>query len=564
MRFRRSRGLVAIGVLAVVASACSSRLPVDEPDPDGTLTTLSSFEPGTIDPQKASDAREVGHVMMVFEPLLRLDPKTLRPLPAAAKFLPEVSADGLTYRLTLREDGRYSDGTPVRATDFAHGFTRLCDPAIKGYYASIGYIIAGCAGWSGLDPAKDAPEQQRAARQKLLTEGIRVLGERELSFTLVEPAAYFPSILATWVGLPVRESDVTRGGQAWTEPATYIGNGPFVLSAWQHQERMAFTPNRYHRSPPRIKTWTKVLGGQEAVALNAYRHDELDELVISGASGAPVLPEIEADGTLRKEIIRQADLCTYTLGFNTRRPPFDDPAVRLAFAKGIDRGAYVREVLGGLGVAAMTWIPPGQPGHDPADSVQRFDPAEARRLLASSRYADSPALRTIVIPIGANLTNRARLDWLRGQWLQHLGVAVTIQKIDDPSVLTQLYRRVETIPQTYFAGWCADYADQQNWLSLLFESNSSAGLRRNTGFQSAEFDRLVRAADREADRARRDALYQQAQRLLSAEAAVAYLNNGLQVILRKPWVKGVVDSPWDWELGLTQRWEGVFIAKKRG
>src|SRR5437588_4974263 len=106
-------------------------------------------------------------MLMVYEPLLTFDPKTLRPVPAAARALPEVSDDGLTLTFTLRDGLTYSDGAPLRAADFVNGWTRLCDPDVAGDYAFTGYVIAGCERWNNLDPKHASLDELNAARNAL-------------------------------------------------------------------------------------------------------------------------------------------------------------------------------------------------------------------------------------------------------------------------------------------------------------------------------------------------------------------------------------------------------------
>src|SRR5919204_6709629 len=94
-------------IAGLLAAACSggpgNQAQGDQNDPDGEITKNTSSEPDTIDPQKESFVNEVGQTMMVYEALLTFDPKTLKPIPAAAKELPKVSSDGLTYTFTLRD-----------------------------------------------------------------------------------------------------------------------------------------------------------------------------------------------------------------------------------------------------------------------------------------------------------------------------------------------------------------------------------------------------------------------------------------------------------------------------
>src|SRR5205814_9223549 len=156
---RTSVGRVAFALAAcLLVAACEPQLPplpVPDPvDPNGEITTTIGAEPDTIDPQKESFPSEIAQTMMVYEPLLTFDPKTLQPVPAAAEALPLVSGDGLTVTFTLRDGLRYSDGGSLTATDFAYGWTRLCDPNVYGEYAFVGYVIAGCERWNTMDPKR--------------------------------------------------------------------------------------------------------------------------------------------------------------------------------------------------------------------------------------------------------------------------------------------------------------------------------------------------------------------------------------------------------------------------
>ena len=274
--FQRRTGpwsiLALLVVLSLLVTACqggqqgnTTASATGAIDPNGELTTNTGGEPDTIDPQKESFVAEVGQTMMVFEALMNLDPKTLRPVPAAAIKDPEVSADGLTYKYTLRDGLKYSDGSAVTPKDFAFGFTRLCDPVTAGEYAFTGYVIVGCEDWNGMDPKKATPAEMSAAKAKL---GIKT-DDKSITFTLTESAPYFNSIAALWVGVPSRESDVTKGGDKWTEPATFIGNGPFKLTEWKHNEKLVYERNDNYRTPAKLKKWTRVMINEGAVAFAA-------------------------------------------------------------------------------------------------------------------------------------------------------------------------------------------------------------------------------------------------------------------------------------------------------
>ena len=506
-------------------------------DTNGELNTNTGGEPDTIDPQKESFVNEVAQTMMVFEALMAFDPKTLKPIPGAAKDQPKVSSDGLTYTYTLRDGLKYSDGSAVTAKDFAYGFSRLCDPVVAGEYAFTGYVIVGCEDYNNLDPKKATPAELAAAKAKL---GISASGQ-DITFKLTEQAPYFNAIAALWVGVPSRESDVTKGGDKWTEPATFIGNGPFKLTEWKHNEKMVYERNDNYRKPAKLKKWTKVMINEGAVAFAAYRNNELDAVGVA----AEDLRTVDSDADLKAQVRDVPGSCTFYYGFNTAKAPFTDPKVRLAFAKAFDRAAFISDVQK-IGVAAESFMPPGLPGYDKDDHNQKFDAAAAKQLLASSSFAGKPELNGIKFTYSSSARAKTRIEWAQQQWKTNLGIDVTPDPVDR-TTYTQLVKKAETTPALFSLGWCADYPDQQDWLTTVFVSNSTV---TRTGWKNTQYDTLVRQADKEPDTKKRDDLYLQAQKILTQDAPVAFLYYSATKYLLKPYVKGVTDTALDFEIGI--------------
>jgi len=546
-------------IAGLLASACTGTPGTTSPssagdatDPNGELITNTGQEPDTIDPQKESFTNEVGQTMMVFEALMSFDPKTLKPIPGAAKENPKLSSDGLTYTYTLRDGLKYSDGTAVTAKDFAYGFTRTCDPAVAGEYAFTAYIITGCEAWNTMDTKKATAAELSAAKAKL---GIKVNGDKEISFTLTEKAPYFNSIAALWLGVPTRESDVTKGGDKWTEPTTFIGNGPFKLTEWKHNEKMVYERNPNYRTPAKLAKWTKVMINEAAVAFAAYQNNEIDAVGV----GAEQLRAIDANADLKAQTISVGGSCTIYVGFNNARAPFDDGKVRLAFAKSFDRASYITDVAK-IGKAATEggFIPPGMPGYDKDDTVQKFDPAAAKTLLSQSKYAGTDTMKNLKFTYAASASNKTRIEWLQQQWQTNLGVTIAPDPVD-ATTYTSLVKKPETTPLMFRLGWCADYPDQQDWLTTVFHSSSTS---THVGYKSAAFDTGVRKADADPNPESRDKTYQEASRLLSSDAAAAWWYYSASKYLRKPWVKGVTDTVMDFEYGIFDL-VSIAVTKKK-
>ncbi|TMC45634.1 MAG: peptide ABC transporter substrate-binding protein [Chloroflexi bacterium] len=542
-------------LLALVIGACTqqgggttSGTSSDQADPNGELTTNMSAEPDTIDPQVESFVSEIGVTMRVFEPLMTADVKTGKVIPAAAKDQPKISSDGKTYTYTLRDGLTYSDGKAVTANDFKYGWQRLCDPATAGDYAFTGYIVVGCEAWNTMDPKKDDPAKQAAAKTAFLN-SIKVSGN-DISFTLTDPAPYFNAIASIWVGAPAREDMVTKGGSSWTEPATFIGNGPFILSEWKHNEKMVFTRNPKYRNPAKLAKWTQVMINEGAVAFAAYRNSELDVFGVA----AEDLRTIDSDADLKKQVAEGPQGCSFYMGFNTTKAPFTDKNVRIAFAKSFDRVAYINDVQK-IGKPSTSFISEGLPGFDGGDTFQKYDVTAAKAALAQASPEAQAALTNVKLSYNATARNKTRLEWFQGQWKTNLGVNVQLDPVDS-TTYSQLLKKADTTPQSYYIGWCPDYYDQQDWLTTVFDSKSTIS---HTGWKNDQFDTLVRGADKEADPKKRDDMYQQASRLLSQDAPVGFVYYGTTKLLVKPYVKNYYITALGFEVA---DFTDVFVTKK--
>jgi oligopeptide transport system substrate-binding protein len=518
-------------------------------DPNGELVLNMVIEPDTIDPQVESFVHEIGVTMRVFEALMTPDVKTGKPIPAAAKDQPKISADGKKYTYTLRDGLKYSDGKAVTANDFKYAWTRLCDPVTAGSYAFTGFILVGCEDWNGMDPKQDDPAKLAAAK-KVLTDNIIVNGN-DITFNLTDAAPYFNAVATTWVGVPTREDMVTKGGEKWTEPPTYIGNGPFILTEWQHNVKMVYTRNPNYRNPAKLAKWTNVMIREGAVAFAAYRNNELDMYSVSGED----LRSIDSDADLKKQVVDGPGYCSWYVGFNNNKAPFDDKNVRVAFAKSFDREAYVSEIEKGIGTASTSFIVPGNPGADTGDTFQKYDPAAAKAALALASPAAQAALQGMKITYGASARVKTRMEWFQNQWQTNLGVNVALDPVD-ATTLTALTKKPETVPLMYLTGWCPDYYDQQDWLSTVFGSKASSS---RIGYKSKAFDDLTYGADKELDPKKRDDLYQQASRQLSQDAPIAWVYYDKIKLLQKPYVKDYSITPLGFEL---DHFLNVYVTKK--
>lgn len=498
-------------------------------------------EPGTADPQVMSFSNEITFGLLNYQPLMSFN-KDLEPVPGAAESV-EVSEDGTVYTFKLRPDSKYSDGSPLTAADFEYSWKRLADPALAGNYQFIGCdLIAGYTEYS-VTTCADAEGNTKtitdletldldALREGM---GVKAIDENTLEITLVAATPYFPSIAAMWVGAPVRQADVESADDWWYTPETYIGNGPFVLTSWDHENNAVWEPNPNYNGPLGPVKLTRIdmqMITDGAVAFQAFKNGELDRVGVA----AEDLEATKADSELSALLEGESPRYSYYIAYNTQIPPFDNKTVRQAFSYAFDRESYANDVEGGLAVPAYTFIPPGIPGYLENEKPYDFDPAKAKELLAEAGFPNGEGLPPIKLTYGQTPRGQARTEWFANQIKTNLGVEVTLDPVD-PNAYSSLFSSAETTPQLFRLGWGPDFPDPQNYYSTVFKTGTSSAQR--TGFSSKEFDDLTVQADREPDAAKRLDLYKQASDILLEEAPVTFLFYDQNQILTRPNVKGM-------------------------
>ena len=131
-----------------------------------------------------------------------------------------------------------------------------------------------------------------------------------------------------------------------------------------------------------------------------------------------------------------------------------------------------------------------------------------------------------------------------------LGVDIKLNPVES-TTYTALTKDSATAPQMYILGWCADYPDPQNWLSVYWKTG---GFGERIDYSNPELDAMLTQADKELDSAKRMQLYADAQKLLTDGAPVAFFWNNVNTYMVKPYVKGITTTPMD------SGWAGIYSA----
>jgi len=503
--------------------------------------------PDIIDPQKSSFAVEIAHLLMFYEGLTRLD-EELNTVPAAAESW-EYNADSTELTFKLRDCLSYSDGSLLNAERFRYSLMRNINPETAGEYAAITDEISGAPEWRGGDAAAQATVEENIVTSH--SDGSACTGYDDaectiLTLKLSKPAPYFHTVMSLWVTFPAKEELITEGGETWWNEAKYhVGNGPFILESLEPQVSARMVPNPYYwGGQPSVNLEYSYIT-DTAVSFEAYKNDEFDIIQF----GEEDYGTIMADTVLSQEATIYPGSCTYAVMFHQLKEPFTDKAVREAFAYALDRDAWVTDILKGLGAPTLTWIPPGFPGYQEGETRLGYDPDKAMQTLTDAGY--SVAGGQLIGPDGAPIEivdtfadtprNRTRNEWLVAKWKEVLGVNIELNPVE-PTTYTALTKDVETAPQMFILGWCADYPDPQNWLSVYWKTGAFG---ERIGYSNPDLDALLDRADTEGDPEVRAELYAEAQDMLVAGSPGAFFWNNVNRYLVKPWVKGLAPTPLD-------------------
>lgn len=521
------------------ATPRGSAPPPEERAAQQSLSLFVFFRPPTFDPALQGPATLGGNALrrQYTEALLKPEPATVEAenseVTGAAAESVEVSEDGLAYTFRLREDGRFNDGTPVTADDFVFAWRRLIDPRLA---SPTGRVFAGVVE-GGEEAAALGPEASDATIERALDNlGLRAVDARTFEVTLADPAPYFEWIAALTAGAPLSEEVVREEGDDWaTEPETLITNGPFKV-ADIGQSETTMVPNEHYREAPILKEIVAGYGLEPAPRWARYLNDELD---ISNGPPPAIKEATLADPRFQDEIVRFPELSNQWLQFNTNKPPFDNPKVRLAFAQAIDRGVYVEAGTEPIERPLTTLIPKGMPGYSPElGGAQQFDPQKARATLEGAGV-DPQDLEDLEIVTGPPQEPDAL--FLKEQFETNLGVTTTVTSIGDSAQRESALEQGEYDMRTTFVGHVANYPDPQDFFSVFLSENPE----NPGGYQNPEYDRLVERANTTADEAEREQLYDQAHRILVEDAPVAFLAQLERVFYVKPWVRGLTRTPID-------------------
>ena len=467
-------GLVAI---ALCLASCSGGSSGKE---GGTLHGTYAT-PAELDPTVAYTAEGLTAMYDTYLPLLTYahadGAAGTKVVPALAESLPKITDGGKTYTLTLRKGLKYSDGTLVKASDFAATIERVFKLNSVGapfYEESIvgaeKFARTKSGGISGIET------DDKTGR---------------IVIHLTQPRGTFTNELALiYTALLPGDTpakDLTRD----PPPAT----GPYAIAKVEPGHGWS-----YERNP----VWAKT-NGKLMPDLPAGHVDKIDITVVRNK--ATSVNEIERGQSNWMQSILPADsyskvkdryegtqfrvehpINLYYFWMNTSKPPFDDLKVRQAVNYAVDPAALERIYSGAL-VAAHQILPEGMPGHEPYN-LYPHDMAKAKELLAEANPSD----RDITVWVDSESPNDEAGAYYQDV-LSKLGFDAKLKTIN-ADVYFQLISNSSTPDlDTGWTNWFADYPHPNDWFQPQLSGKSIAPIG-NTNLANINEPKLTAKIER--------------------------------------------------------------------
>ena len=405
----------------------------------------------------------------------------------------EVSEDGLTYTVTLKEGLKWSDGSDLTAADFEYSWKRAVAPETAADYE---YMFSGFDGYGTED-------------------GINVtaLDDTTLQFVLSAPCAYMEDLMAFPCFYPVCQAYVEANSTedapgAWCQEAGFVSNGAYVCTAWNHDVSMTYEKNPYWYDAENVtvEKLEFMLSADDTAIYAAYNAGDID---FADSVPTDEIATLLADENPEFYIVDE--LGTYYVAFNANSSLFDGmtpeqaACTREAFSILIDRD-YICENVGQTGqVAANSYIPLGmadgnggifkedaEDGYFDAYGINdNYDETVeyAIELLEAAGFEfDDNGMLSSETPI--------QLEYLTNQSSGHIAVAESIQQdlavvgiemtiqVEDWNVF--LEERKNGNFDFAREGWIADFNDPINMIEMFTTSsgNNDPQLGRYEGWDA--------------------------------------------------------------------------------
>jgi dipeptide transport system substrate-binding protein len=459
--------------------------------------------------------------LTLYDTLLQFKPGTTELVPGLAE-RHEVSADGLTYTLHLRQGVKFHTTPwfkPTRdfnADDVLWSLNRINDKS----HPAHGVAKNGYPYWAGME-------------MNTLVKAVTKVDANTVRIVLNRPEAALASNLTMTALASIYSAEyaeqLQKAGKLEQINTQPIGTGPFVFKSYQKDAVIRYAANTaYWGGAPKVDLIFAITP-DPAVRIQRVKAGECQVAVITGDRAATF------DGDANVLVQRSQPLTTSYVATNHKHRFVSDKRFREALSIALDRGSIVQSVYGGYAVPAGSFLPPGIWSHDPKIKTTQ-DVERAKQLVKASGY-DGTELTIFATARSGDI--KRGIEMMQADWAR-IGVKVRPELME----LGELYKRTgKGEHDLAFLSWFSDNGDPDNFFTPNLSCAAAEGGGNKSQWCHKGFDELLAAARATPDRAKRTELYRKAQALIFAETGLVTVANKQQLHAVNKRVKGFIATP---------------------
>lgn len=433
----------------------------------GTLSIGINSDIIACDPAFAYDNNTNAVVDQITEGLLAFD-KDNKLVPKLAKSWERVN--DTTYRYELRDDVKFSDGTPMTAEDVVFSLNRIKDNSVGSY---LNWMYSNVS-------------------------DIKKTGDYEVTVTLKQPDALWQYVPATTAGHVISQKFYNAHKEDFGKPKTgLLGTGPYVFKSWTKDSEIVLEKNDNY--------WDKAqVNPNSAKALDYKVITEGTTLVSAMKSGqidmtmgipADQIPVIQKDKNLN--LVESESFGTDYIAFNCRKAPFDDVNVRMAIYYALDRGKIIKSICNDtVSGANASIINEGLCTFETNDWKEylknvpdyKYNLDKAKEYLAKSKVPDG---FTCSITCNQTATQNAEALLLQTA-LKQLNINLNINKVTEDERVSTFNGGNNRDYDMIFCLWFSDFPDPAGNLNSLYPSTAAGeGGANAAAYSSADVDKWL-------------------------------------------------------------------------
>jgi len=472
---RKTTVLSCISAVAVFGVAACGTDEASDASGGGEINiTMTSF-PDYIDPQLSYTLEGWEVLYNTYTPLLTYKhakgEEGTAVVPGLAEGMPEISPDGKTYKLKLRSDMKYSDGTPIKASDFTYAIQRL-------FKADSG----GSVFYSGIVGAPEYAEGTADTISGIVTDD----ATGDITITLDGPNGTFENVLGLPFAAPVPPSTPLSDDATNNPPAS---SGPFMITSVEAPQTLTMERNPNFQSVLDAGATEVADASVDKIIVtqnksNTAQVTGVEQNTIDFMVDPPDADRLQEVKTRFGERFRMEEsINTYYFWMNNQTAPFNDVRVRQAVNYAIDPEALNR-VFGGRMHPTQQVLPPGMPGYEEYKLYPGPDMNRAKALLAEANPAD----RDITVWTNDE-PDRKRIGEYYHDVLNQLGFNATLKVIAGDVYFTTIGNQSTPDLDTGFGNWFQDFPHPDDFFRPLLNSDAILPTNGNN-FSRASYPEL--------------------------------------------------------------------------